>query len=87
MSKIYSVFDRRLKEHLFVVVGETDEAMLRQIFNDFLSRETIFSRFPADYDLIFVSEFNRDTGVVLPVDPVIVSSFNDILDKFTPPSV
>lgn len=63
LMKVYSVFDRKMREYGQLVHARTDEAVVRS-FSDSLNNGTRspVSMHAEDYELMCVGEFDPETG-------------------------
>lgn len=62
LMKVYSVFDRKMREFGQLVYGRTDEAVIRA-FADSLNRgRSPVADHPEDYELMYLGEFDAETG-------------------------
>lgn len=77
---IYSVLDRKLREYGQLGLARNDEAVQRAIGDQVRGSGTLMEKYPGDFDLYCVGEFDSETGVVegYPV-PRLVRTVEEIL--------
>lgn len=68
--KLYSVFDRKANYYLPLFQAHTDGDAMRQFMELVISGETPVSRFPSDYQLMCMGEFDLHNGVISQDDVV-----------------
>lgn len=79
--RVYSLFDRKVMEYMSLVLGTTDEAVMRALAESFgtPSASTVF-KYPQDFDLMRLGDFDPETGVITPeMPPRLVVNVSDIL--------
>lgn len=62
--KVYSLFDRRLREFGSLVLFKNDEAAERGMLDAFSGQDTLVSKHPGDFDLMCVGAFDQETGLL-----------------------
>lgn len=79
---IYSLFDRKVREYGQLVLGSNDATIIRGLVES-LSRtgKNTVEKYPEDFDLMCVGEFNCETGELGPVLPRLVDNVDNLLDK------
>lgn len=81
--RVYSLFDRKAKEYMALVVGTNDELVIRGLQESFSTPQanTVF-KYPQDFDLMRLGEFDPETGVISPEVPArLVVNVAEILYK------
>lgn len=69
--KIYSLFDRKVREFLALVVCPNDESCVRALRESLVGSASTVTKYPADFDLMCLGEFDVETGVIVPVVPAL----------------
>lgn len=62
--KLYSVFDRKGAYYLPLFQAHTDGEAVRQFMELVVSSETPISRFPSDYQLVWIGELDLHSGLI-----------------------
>lgn len=75
--KIYSLFDRKVGEHGGLVLAPNDETVKRAL-RDGLPANSTEAKYPNDFDLVCVGEFDATTGMIKRTERVLVGSVADI---------
>lgn len=78
---LFSLFDRKLREHGPIFVEQNSQTMERSLM-DAVSRsgESMLAKYPQDYDLYLIGEYETETAVVTPsVPPLMLANVADIL--------
>lgn len=68
IQSCYTVRDRKIKSHLFIVLQPTEAGAIRW-FRDLMQQKP-FAAHPDDYSLWSVGSFDGSTGVLVGVSPV-----------------
>lgn len=81
MLKVYSLLDRKLAEFGNLVLSPNDEAVVRSL-RELLEKggETMMSRYPEDFALYRVGEWDPVYGVVVPLEKALVLEVKALLD-------
>lgn len=80
MLRVYSVFDRKLREYGPLVLGANDEFTLRAL-QEIRNSGSMMEKYPADYDLMDVGEFDVETGELNGSLPRLVQNLADVLSQ------
>lgn len=67
---IYSIFDKKAVSFGPLFISENDDTAKRSVISS-LYDESLLSRFPSDYCLYCLGEFNSDNGDVSGISPVV----------------
>lgn len=63
--RIYSLFDRKLREYGQLVMMNNDEAVKRALAESLpQSQGTTLAKYPEDFDLMYLGEIDVTTGVI-----------------------
>lgn len=83
MSKLnfYAVFDKKAETYNAPVVIVNDAVAIRQIIACMRDVDSLFNRFPEDFALVKVAEFDQSTGDILPLSDVVLSTFAGLRDS------
>jgi len=77
-KRVYSLFDRRVREFGNLLLGQNDEALKREL--QFLTGgNSLLSKYPQDFDVMLLGEFELETGELSIAAPLLVCSLSDIL--------
>lgn len=80
--RMYSLFDRKMKEFGAVVLGSNDEVTKRALREGAPQMRGTLKEYPEDFDLYFLGEFEPETGVIVPASPpLVVENVAIILEK------
>lgn len=79
--KVYTVFDRKMKEHGSLVLFKNEEAAVRGMTDAFGGQDTIVAKHPEDFDLICIGSYDQDQGVVYGGVHDFVVNFGELLRK------
>lgn len=78
--RIYSIYDRKLKEYGALVLCGTDGAVCRAL-REGLPEGSTMAKYPEDYDLMFLGVFDPGSGVIVGEVPLFVDSVRNLLDN------
>lgn len=67
LMKVYSVFDRKMREFGQLVYGRTDEAVTRA-FQDSLRSRSPVADHAEDYELMCLGEFDAESGRLVGIE-------------------
>lgn len=81
MLNIYTVFDKASSTHSQPYFAINDKVLIRDLKSLFYDKSVIFSRYPEDYELCHVGQFDERTGKIIGFEPIVVTSFIDIRDS------
>lgn len=76
--RVYSLFDRKLREYGSLVLCQNDEAVKRAIHEGIPANSTV-GKYPEDYDVMLLGDFDSATGVIEPLQIVLVENVREIL--------
>jgi len=62
--RVYSVFDKKLQEFGQLAVSKNDESMRRAMFDGVKGSNSMIEKYPEDYDLYCVGEFEQAQGLL-----------------------
>lgn len=83
MKGLYSLFDRGVQKFMVPFPSDTDDDAIRQcryLVNG--NNESVFKKFPEDFDLYHVGWFIEDEGKLLPVaSPKMITKIIDLVKK------
>ena len=83
MKGLYSLFDRGVMKFMLPFPSDADQDAIRQcryLVNG--ENESVFKKFPEDYDLYFVGWFNEEEGVLMPAKtPRMITKIIDLVKK------
>lgn len=65
--RIYSLLDLKVREYGALVLGSTDEAIKRAVRDGIPGSNSTISKYPGDFNLMYLGEFDDETGVIVPV--------------------
>lgn len=66
---IYTIYDRKAS-YCLPVFSLKSEADARRQFSEIITQsDTLVSKYPGDYDLVCIAEFDEQTGNVIPYSP------------------
>lgn len=75
--RIYSLFDRKVGEFGGLVLAPNDESV-RRALKDGLPPGSTEAKYPHDFDLCCLGEFDSASGVIIGTERVLVGSIHDI---------
>lgn len=78
--QVYSLFDRKLREYGGLVLMPNDASCKRALHEGLSSNSTV-GKYPEDYDLMLLGEFDPLSGVIKPGVIVLVDNVADILRR------
>jgi len=80
--RLFSIKDRLMNVYLTPFPARADVEALRQVaasFSDPSMKQTPVAQSPQDYDLVFLGEFDDETGVLVSAPaPVLLKNLRDI---------
>lgn len=85
-ARVYSVLDRKVREFGPLMLERTEESMIRSLLSGVRDNPTsLIGKYPEDFDLYHVANFDPETGKVVPEDSsVLVGNVADIVARFAP---
>lgn len=76
---VYAILDRKLREYGHLLLARNDETMKREA-RDGIGPDHMIRRYPEDFDLYRLGEFENETGVLTPAEvPVLVENMSTLL--------
>lgn len=73
MQKVYSIFDRKLKEYGSLMYAKNDFAIMRGVADAVRGSEgTLHAMHPEDFDLMYLGDFDNELGVLVPAQVVVL---------------
>lgn len=76
--KVYSLYDRKLREFGGLVLSQNDATVKRAIHEGVPANSTV-GKYPQDYDLMLLGEFDAETGVLMGGQIILVENVLEIL--------
>lgn len=76
--QVYSLFDRKLREYGGLVLSQNDGTVKRALHEGVPPNSTL-GKYPEDYDLMLLGEFDPETGVLRAGQIMLVDNVRDIL--------
>jgi len=61
--RVYTLYDRKVREYGNLVLGQNDQAILRAL-RDGIRPDSTMGKYPEDFDLVCVGEFDPETGAL-----------------------
>lgn len=61
--RVYTLYDRKVKEYGNLVLGPNDASVMRAL-KDGVRGDTTMGKYPEDFDLVSVGEFDPETGAL-----------------------
>lgn len=77
--RVYSLFDRKLREYGGLVLCQNDEAVKRAI-HEGIPRNSTVGKYPGDYDVMFLGEFDSGSGVITASEVTKVANVEELLN-------
>lgn len=84
MVKVYSLFDRKLREYGALVIMNNDDACRRglaQSFQNSKGQESTIDQYPEDFDCMCLGSFDPESGVINPETPRLVFNCAELRAK------
>lgn len=79
MNGLYAVLDKQAGHYGRPMMCATPGVAWREFSTAVFDGESMISRFPLDYDLMYLGSYNVETGEIVPVgDPELVVSAEEI---------
>lgn len=78
--RVYSLFDRKMKEYGSLVMGSNDESTVRALKEMLLGSQSTVSKYPGDYDLMCLGYFDVENGEILAETPTLVVNCEEVLN-------
>jgi len=80
--RVYSIFDRKLKEYGQLVTQRNDEAVRRSLVDGVRGSGSTLEKHPQDFDIMVLGEFDPETGVLITMTPQLVANVGDVLESY-----
>lgn len=78
--RVYSLFDRKVKEYLSLVLASTDEAVRRAVMEGIPGSNSTVAKYPSDFDVMYLGDFDPEDGSLRGcVKPLLIASVADII--------
>lgn len=77
---VFSLFDRKAGDYGGLVLSKNEEMAKRTLLEAMLKSESLLSKYPDDYDLMLLGEFDDETGELSGSFPRRVCSLREVLD-------
>lgn len=79
--RIYSLLDRKMREYGALVLGTNDETVVRALRESVAQNgNSTMGKYPEDYDLMCVGEFDPIGGEVVGRSPVLVVNVAELVE-------
>lgn len=78
--RMYSIFDRKA-EVFNAPMCFVNDAICQRALTQIIPGDADMSKYPDDFDVYLVAEFDNAVGSVFPVDPVIAFRLSDLFAK------
>lgn len=78
---VYSLFDKKAEVYHTPCIIESDAVALRTVRMSLRDQKSMLFQFPDDFSLVKVAEFNPDTGEVIPMHSVLISTLAGLIDE------
>lgn len=79
MRKLYSVRDEKACFFASPFPASTNGEAIRSFSDATQDPNTLISKYPADFTLYYVADFNEETGEVNPVIPSVIAKGSDFV--------
>lgn len=77
--RVYSLFDRKLREFGPLFLEKNDEVVKRALIDTVNQGSGNLTKYPEDFDLKFLGVFDSERGKITPEDiPVLVCNMRDL---------
>lgn len=79
--RIYSLYDRKLKEYGSLVLQNNDEAvkrMCKDALENARADQSPLKKYPEDFDLMWLGEFDPEVGVITGTVPLFVCNVAEL---------
>jgi len=70
ISKLFAAYDRKAQYYLPVFQARSEAEAIRSFSEAVISSDSNVSRYPAEYDLVFLGDMDMETGEITPQFPV-----------------
>lgn len=79
--KVYSILDRKVRTFGQLIVAANDDSMKRTALDVLSGSGSLLEKYPGDFDLFVVGEFNDENGALLGTPPQLLCNLAEILGK------
>lgn len=87
ITRLYSMYDRRMREYGQIATAKNDESITRGISDSIRGSNSVVEKHPGDFDVYIVGEFNDETGEVVRLVPRLVCNVGEYLREVDAPPV
>lgn len=78
--RVYSLFDRKMKEYGSLVLGTNDATMGRALKEAVLNPQSPMFKYPEDFDLMCLGDFDVENGDIEGQTPQLVFNCKEVLN-------
>lgn len=78
--RVYSLFDRKMKEYGSLVLGSNDASTVRALKEMLMGSQSTVSKYPGDYDLMCLGDFDVENGDIVGETPRLVVNCQEVLN-------
>lgn len=78
--RVYTLYDRKVKEYGNLVLGPNNNAILRAL-KDGMRPDTTMGKYPEDFDLVCVGEFDPETGQLEGFGADLIINVRELLEE------
>lgn len=79
--KVYAFLDRKVREFGQLLVAANDEAMKRLAYDTLNGGQSMLAKYPDDFDLFCVGEYNHENGALNGHPPQLVCNLASVIRK------
>lgn len=79
MPQVYAIWDRKSSFYRFPHFTRDEGSALRSFETAAMDEKTEVGKYPDDFDLARIGDFDENTGVLTPVTPVTVVNAGELL--------
>lgn len=79
MVVLYALLDRKLREYGVVLVSKNTETMVRELRNQVMGSGSTIEKYPDDFDLYRLGEFDTETGIISAMKVQLVENVSTLL--------
>lgn len=84
---VYSIFDKVAREYLSPTLDVNHDTARRNFLSALLSAQTIMNKFPSDYELYYIGDFDSETSDISSITPVLVARGGELIADYNKNSV
>lgn len=77
--RVFTIYDKKAAAYLTPFFMRTNAEAIRAVQQTASSRESNFSKYPEDFQLVVIGEFDDLTGVVTPKGHEVLAEVNDLV--------